>query len=148
MASTNDPRSAAVDGVVRILKRRVSGVDLWRAWDASQTADDPLPAGRTSIRLTPMAEPEEAVAACSGRVTFASPVLVRVEIRTPDPFRPDKALGLYSQIVDALVDPAERAARTAAGISWVEPVQPPDPTAAIDGSVAGGIRLVVHITRP
>lgn len=150
--ATIDPRTTAVEGVVRILKRRILGVDLWRVWDGTTTADDPLPTGRTSVRVVPVFEAEELVFSGGGKVTFSAPVLLKIESRTPDtsPTRPNKHLSLFAEIMDALLDPDEREALAASCVSWVESVQPPDPASsdAIDAPIVGGVRLAVFITRP
>jgi hypothetical protein len=150
--ATIDPRTTAVEGVVRILKRRAQGIDLWRVWDGSPTSDDPLPVGRTSVRVVPVFEPEEVVSSCGGKITVSAPVLLRIETRTPDtsPTRPNRHLGLFAEVMDALLDPAERQALSDAGVSWVEPAQPPDPASsdALDAPIVGGVRIAVFITRP
>lgn len=142
-----DPRTTAFDAALAVLQARVPGVDSWRVWDGSPGADDPLPGNRTTVRLTPLWEAEEAVYAMGAIPTYSSPVLVRIEIRTPDPFDPDAALALYGEILDALFHPAEQAALRAGGISWIEPVQAPSPAVEPGAASECGVRLAVFVTR-
>jgi hypothetical protein len=144
---TPDPRTAAVTAAVGLLQAHVPGVDTWKLWDGSPGSDDPLPGNRTTIRVTPLWEAEEASWSMGGVLTYSSPVLLRCEIRTPDPFDPDDVLALYSEILDTLFDPAHQVTLRAAGVSWVEPVQPPDPAVEPGASSECGVRLAVFLAR-
>lgn len=146
-----DPRVTAFRKAVQVLQadpaiRRT--VEKWHIWDGSATSDDPLPAGMTTVRLTPFAEAEEDYALLGGgKRSVRSPVLVRVESRTRGLFNMESPVNLHGYIEEALATPEATAALRAAGVSWVEYVTPPDPSTLAEETAMSAFRLMVFIQR-
>jgi hypothetical protein len=151
--AADDPRTVAFHKAVLVLKAHAPlkrAVDEWFEWGEGKslaTADDPLPAGKTSVRLTPFAEAEEFYCSDGDTVTYQANVLVRLELRVRA-FDATAGLNLYALVMDALGTPEGKAALRAGGVSWIEPVAVPSPASLDEQETAiAAVRLVVFITR-
>lgn len=110
--------------------------------------DEGLIPGELRGSLAPEFEPMEAESAMAGRLTYRSAVRLLIDLRVPGE-NPDLVAAAWARIEDAL-DPIgdDRAdvlaSAQAAGISWVELVQPP--SGAAGGILRAIVRLVVFVT--
>jgi hypothetical protein len=130
-------RREALDAIVSRLKRddALRPLDiLWRIDDGRIEGDDPLPQGRTSVRLTPEMGTAEPFATCGwGRVLYRCAWKIRVELRSADDHW-GTAADLWEAIERALFARGEQpsdvlaahAEIQAAGVDELEVTQPAD----------------------
>jgi hypothetical protein len=145
-AYPGDPRANAFRWAQDRLVASDTGV-TWYGPDGPGSFDEGgLIPGELRGRLEPEFESMEAEAARDGRTSYRSSVLLRIALRVPG-MNPDAVIATWARIEDALDpigdDQADVAASAnAAGISWVELVQPPSGTGDV---LRGSVRLVVFV---
>lgn len=150
-----DTRAEAFRWAEARLRARVRLVEHWYAHagpGSFPVSVDRLPNGVTCGLLTPSYEPmEPEVALGDGRRSYRSPVVVNVALRVVGG-NCDNPAAVWRQCELALcpTDRAERRAAhesgKAAGISWVELMQPAG-GGGTDPLVIGSVRLVVYVNR-
>jgi hypothetical protein len=144
----HDPRRTAFRAVVAALKDDAALAPYVAAWDVrdgdTNTATTEIKVTDHTIRLTPVYERTEAMWAAGGVRTWQCPITVNVETRVASA-NADNAINLAGLIEDAATA-IPTATLHAAGVSWVELVQPP---AQADeyATHAGAFRLMVYINR-
>lgn len=144
----HDARRTAFRAIVAALQADASlelYVAVWDVRDGTDLSTVTLGVGEHAVRLTPVFEREE-VLCCNGggSRTWECPVTVQVEARVASA-NVDNAINLAG-LVEAAAAGLSLATLRAAGVSWLDLVQP----AAQAGEYAthaGAFRFVVHIER-
>lgn len=143
----HDPRRTAFRAIVAALQADATlsqYVAVWDVRDGSDLSAESLAVADNAVRLTPVFEREESVAAKGGVRTWQSPVEIRIEARVASA-NVDNAINLAGLIEDAALS-IPRADLLAAGISWIELGSP----AAQAGEYithSGSVRLMVFVRR-